>query len=550
MLVASRLLRCSSIPRSATYVRSKLLFSTSNVRFKDDDSDGHSFQKEQVLLGSSLKRSESKNNTTTEISKLTVSSQDQASPAYPHMLDQEVQRTMEKINSMTPQELKYQKFLDGDKPFLSVEPEGLQIRKNLIQDLPATIELRIQADKENKGSSKYSTDTLEGIQKIYKDLEKLDTDEAVHNKYYERFGLPVNDLVNDITQGINGINDKFKSLRRWEDSSLPLSPQQFRLEINPFRMPYNVPGYDVSLSGIPLRWGKQRETKQELPVELVKDLKMYETTVPVHKRDLDFETDRDKQLNSSNDSITIHPDIDTRAIIEKVEFREKCIEVQSLDDYKPFPTRSNKTVDVTSNLISALRRRLGSEISREYSGVLMLPDIPLKSNQFQIFEKKKPKILYLWNESGSTEISLPIQLHSLSSFPLSTYNIKTKKERLFLRMHLFKLFMINLEEHIDILIRLKYKTEKRKNDFLKKLARRIYHLIDSQLIDTVIRSTTVPSEKLDGAGALLYKPFKNGSFKRLIWTRNGWGSLKHHQRSKMPSIQVKILDLEKVVLSD
>lgn len=509
-------------------------------------------------------------------------------PYLPTLLPLHVQQVLEKVNSMSFKELQTQKFLDGNKPFLSTEADGFLVRKNLIRDLPDKIDLFEEEDLGNgtsplsplrtsfspQSTSPYPMETLKDIQKIYSDLSKLDSDESMHRKYFEKYGIRPGQS-NDIVQGFNGINEKFLLLRRGETLQLGLSPNNFRFEKNMFNMPYNVPGFDVSFSGIPLRFGKQKLTKKQLPLELVKDLRMYTKSVPIRKGDLDFDTEKEKLKKEEEDemSITIHPKVDTVVIIDKVKLLEKdCIETtKSLSQYNPFPSpavtlAAKSSADSSSHpvvfpsvrskfetsvefIISRMQRSLIKEIEVYLGGVYKSPDLIFKPNLFYLFEKKKPKVLTLWNKHGTTEISLPIQLAKLSSLPLSVYYIKTKKEKRFLRLHLFKIFMINLEGLIDRLITMKYQTEDEKNSFLSILADKVYTEIDNVLLNEIIREFKVPSKNLkkNDVGVIMYSPFKNGLFKRIIWTRNGWGNLKHHQRSKIPTIQVKKVELEKVL---
>lgn len=455
-----------------------------------------------------------------------------------------IQQTLEKINQMTHKELVTQKFLDGDRrPFLSTKADGFLLRKNLIRDLPNLIDLFLEAGAESESGPKnnaglYPDDSLEDINKIYSDLSKLDRDEAVYKKYFEKYGIK-QDLSNELIQGFNGIADKFQLIRRGETFQLPLSPNQFRFEANIFNMPYNVPGFDVSFSGIPLRFGQQRHKSKDLPVELVKDLRMFEKSVPIRKTDLDFATDSELKEQDEDKSITVHPEVDTVGLVEKVKLMERdCIEIShSLDHYRPFPIPSTSntqhpnysSIALLEFLITSVQRSLVKEIEEYLGGMYRSPDMIFKPNLYYLFEKRKPKILSMWNENGATEISLPIKLAKLSSFPLSVYNIKTRKEKRFLRLHLFKIYMINLEGLIDRLTTMKYQTEALKNNFLKRLVDRIYKEIDSELINQVIKDLSIPSKKLEefsigkDVGVLMYKPFENSSFKRIIWTKNGWG---------------------------
>ncbi|CAH2352905.1 hypothetical protein CLIB1423_08S03818 [[Candida] railenensis] len=508
-------------------------------------------------------------------------------PYLPTLLPLHVQQILEKVNSMSFKELQTQKFLDGDKPFLSTKADGFLVRKNLIRDLPDKIDLFDEEDMDeapspslsrisssSQSTSPYPMETLRDIHEIYSDLSKLDSDESMHRKYFEKYGIRPGQS-NDIVQGFNGINEKFSLLRRGETLQLGLSPNNFRFEKNMFNMPYNVPGFDVSFSGIPLRFGEQKLKKRQLPLELVKDLRMYTKSVPIRKGDLAFDTEKEKLKKEEEEemSVTIHPKVDTVVIIDKVKLLEKdCIETtKSLSQYNPFPSpavtsATRLSSDSSSNpvifpsvrskfetsvefIISRMQRSLVKEIEVYLGGVYKSPDSIFKPNSFYLFEKKKPKVLTLWNKHGTTEISLPIQLAKLSSLPLSVYYIKTKKEKRFLRLHLFKIFMINLEGLIDRLITMKYQTEDEKNSFLSILADKVYTEIDNVLLNEIIREFKVPSKniKKNDVGVIMYSPFKNGSFKRIIWTRNGWGNLKHHQRSKIPTIQVKKVELEKVL---
>lgn len=116
-----------------------------------------------------------------------------------------------------------------------------------------------------------------------------------------------------------------------------------------------------------------------------------------------------------------------------------------------------------------------------------------------------------------------------------------------LRTHLLKIFLINLQEHIEILFRIKYDTELKQNKFMEELVRDINEkVINDRLIpkfDTLARKNIYSKqEQVSRAGydALIHSPYKNGPFKRIYWLNNKF-TKKNRRRAHGDKSSMRIL---------
>ncbi|EGV63469.1 hypothetical protein CANTEDRAFT_123787 [Yamadazyma tenuis ATCC 10573] len=445
-----------------------------------------------------------------------------------------LQNYYDSISHMTTEDLLIQQNLDEGKQFRSFPSEHYLDRKNLIKNLPDEIDI-------------FNT-SLSKIEKIYKDLGKLDKDKSVQLKYYKRYLRNYSDPILRILQEFNGISDKFKMLRRNELDKLFLNPNSSLFNDNLFHLPYNVVGFDRSLSGFPLRTGKHRLTDICYPQEFIQDLQQCSPKVKLHKKDLDF-------VEYNENSISINPDdlikpsnakIDKamNLIYNELDVPKKFILMDDLGQYKILRFNFlNKFNSIVETEINTLKASLQKEIELILSSDNQSTNMLLFNHQF--FKNNSFKLCDFLKDTGrgsnggaTTSANMLIISYNVKELNLIPYNYLTDKStrsrrRLF--NHIFKLFLINLTDQIETLIRMKYSN--RKQVFVNNLNAKISNIIRFKLLnlfDRVNQLKTIPIDQ-----SVVLKPYYNRSFKRLYNYTKIPGSL--HRRS---ATQFKLVDLE------
>lgn len=420
----------------------------------------------------------------------------------------QVQEAYETVAYMSVDDLEIQRNLDQGKQF-SFPSEHYLDRKKIIRSLPDEVDLF----------------DLSGInlEKIYKDLRRLDEDKSVQLKYYKKYLRNYDDLINNLIQEFNGINSKFKSLRREEITNLSLAPSAFYYKENLFNQPYNVIGFDRSISGLPLRTGKNRLTDVCYPKEFVEDLQMHRKKIPMHKRDLNF-------LEEEKDSVNIDPRYLNKRpirneyddnfnkfldIIYENEVPEFTIHYENVNQYNILPNISQDLYDDFENEIFQLRSflqgQIKSHITKSGSKILLFGNQEIKTNQFKLCEVIKPNHL---NTSSLLVINYNVKLFNV--FPNYSALLNSRRQMKNLSNHLFKLFLINLEDQIDTLIRMKYHDSKDMKNFMKHLKSTIKSTIKNKLIPSCI-SNINQRQPYSHIEAFIHEVSPNSPFKRIYW---------------------------------
>lgn len=419
-----------------------------------------------------------------------------------------VQEAYETVAYMSVDDLEIQRNLDQGKQF-SFPSEHYLDRKKIIRSLPDEVDL-------------FDLSSV-NLEQIYKDLRRLDEDKSVQLKYYKKYLRNFDDPINNLIQEFNGINSKFKSLRREEISSLSLSPSSFFHKENLFNQPYNVVGFDRSISGLPLRSGKSKLTDVCYPKEFVEDLQMYRKKIPIHKRDLNF-------LEYEKDSVNIDPKYLNKRhiqneqddnfnkfldIIYENEVPEYTIHYENVSQYNLLPAISQELSDDFENEIFQLRSflqgQIKSHINKSGSKIVMFANQEIKTNQFRLCEVLKPN-----NLNASSLLVINYNLKEFNVFPNYAALLNSKRQVKNLSNHLFKLFLINLEDQIETLIRIKYHDSKDMKNFMKHLKSTIKSTIKNKLIGPCISNVRhhLPYTHID---ALIHDVSSTSSFKRIYW---------------------------------
>lgn len=411
------------------------------------------------------------------------------------------------ISHMSVDDLAIQKNLDEGKQF-SFPSEHYLDRKKIIRNLPDEIDI-------------FNT-PMKIIKKTYADLSKLDQDKSVHLKYYKRYLKKYDDPINHLIQEFNGITAKFKLLRRREIDNLSLAPGAFLYNENLLNNPYNVIGFDRSISGLPLRNGKNKLTDATYPKEFIEDLQMFRKKLPVHKRDLDFIEYEENSVNVNpsrikNNRTSKEKEMDKvlDSLYEQLDFPKSTILVDAVDNYKTLNLNPDALIRVENEILyfkKSLQQEIESYMKANGNKLLMFRFQDLKTNQFRLCEAKLP---------SNINSSLVIVNYSLKEFNMIPYFaslMSTRHHKTLLKRHLFKTFMFNLEDQVDTLFRIKYYEERLMNKFMKKLTRNIEQTIRFKLIR--LFQPIIKDSEFRLYDAFLFKPNTKNAFKRIYWLNN------------------------------
>lgn len=417
-----------------------------------------------------------------------------------------LQSYYDSISHMPTEDLLIQQNFDEGKQFKSFPSEHYLDRKDLIRNLPDEIDI-------------FNT-PLSKIENIYKDLSKLDKDRSVQLKYYKRYLRNYSDPIVRIIQEFNGINDKFKLLRRGEIDKLYLNPNSSLFKDNLFGLPYNVVGFDRSISGFPLRTGRDKSTDISYPQEFIQDLQQCNPNIKIHKKDLDF-------IEYNKDSISIDPnDLLSpnnlkyskvmNLIYNELDVPKKFLLVDDVNEYKVLKFRFlNKYNSILETEINTLKSNLQKEIelilssSSESNNLLLFNHQFFKTNSFKLCDFLKDD-----DKNTKKNANMLIISYNVKELNLIPYNYlidKSRRSKKKLFNHLFKLFLINLQDQIETLNRIKYSN--RKQVFKNSLNTKITNIIKFKLINLLDRVNQL--EVLNAEDTIVFKPFTTRNYKRL-----------------------------------
>ncbi|ODV69055.1 hypothetical protein HYPBUDRAFT_104478, partial [Hyphopichia burtonii NRRL Y-1933] len=421
--------------------------------------------------------------------------------------NENLQQAYETIAYMTTDDLMIQQHLDEDSPFNSFESSHYLDRKQVIRNLPNEIDI-------------FDT-PIEKIEKIYENLSKLDNDKSVQLKYFKRYLKNYDDPIIQLLQQFNKINDKFKLLRRNEVDNLALAPNAFLYKENLCNNPYNVLGFDRSITGIPLRTGKHKLTDHCYPQEFIEDLQMFRKKLPLNKRDLNF-------IELEDNSVTFDPSKLQKkisknelnkflsSIYKELEFPKFAISINDISNYHNLESNSTYLINEIEYELLQFKKSLQKEIeifmASNGKKILLLTPQDLKVNQFRLGE----------SESRETTLnnSLMIINYNFKNFNLIPgfgMLLTSRRHYNYMYRHLFKIFLINLEDQIDTLYRVKYYNQSKMKHFMNSVKLKIKDIINKKLMKIVLDKKIPSMNSLD---ALLHKSNANTAFKRIWWVNN------------------------------
>lgn len=463
-------------------------FSTSIPRFKDD------YKKQLKNLGSVLlqgKVGEARQLTQLEF-ELSDRGDLSLDAAVKENID-DLEDCFEKVAFMTKDDIAIQENLDGGRQFGSFPSEHFFDRRELIRSLPDEVDM--------------AQTPWDEIERVYLLLERLDRDTAVHTKYLKKFGIDDNDLITKLRMGHN-LRNMCSAGRRGEKYEISKGLERVFKRL----YPYNVVGFDRSLVGVPLRDGKHMmapggDGTRGAPAELIRDVRPFDTKVPVHKVDVNF-LDEDLLKES------ISP-FDAKPLPAEELLRDvgKPIFFDSIDNYRKVEHPSVEVLDKIEKETLQLKDALYLEMARKMVpggvDVIGFNSPKMKTNEYVIASKNH----------DATTVSGPTTSYQFRQFdlvPIYGLVLATVKHYNGLYKHLFRVMLINVDDHVDVLTRIKYQLPHEADAFMRKLYGKIHRVVADRLMPVALQHRLrVPKQY----HAILHKHNLQGNFLRMCWVR-------------------------------
>lgn len=443
----------------------------------------------------------------------------------------------ESYSVMNRQQFLFQMGLDGDKPFMSFHNPHFVDSKQILRNLPDQIDVLDPKD-------------MKRVEDIYGQLQQLDSNPAMHEKFLKRYFYDYDNDLMKLGQYIRGINSKFKMLRRNESEKFNPESVIHEYVNDKMKHPYNVVGFDRSFMGMPLH--KNMEKTAVLPREFIQDLPAFDSKITLKKFDLNF-MEKDGSINVDPSFVTPLKELfdyenknysgggiysspaklaqrATHAYLtSKLGLPRYNIQVENTEDYNRLKLNNHQITNRIEQEIRVMKKSLLEEIRttvESSNAHLMSSDTHndyIKSNQYILcaIKEELQGTVYIWK--------------SFSILPVYFMLPLNKRRERHLANHLFKLFLINLEEKIDILFKIKYDRARDTQKFMKNVVKNIGHTIKFRLwryfkttknslnassaAATISSSIQLPLLKTNfqNKQAVIYSPFKKSPFKRIYW---------------------------------
>lgn len=403
----------------------------------------------------------------------------------------DLEDSFEKVAFMTKDDIAIQENLDGGRQFGGFAPLHFFDRRELIRSLPDEVDMQ-------------STPWTE-IDRVYRLLERLDRDAAVHAKYLKKFGIHDHDLVTKFRLG-NNLRDMCQAGRRGEKYEVPKGLERVFRKL--YR--YNVVGFDRSLVGVPLRSGKHAVEPGRgdygVPAELIRDMRPFDTKVPVHKMDVNY-LDED-QLKES-----ISP-FDPKPLAAEEMLRDvgKPIFFDSIEQYRKVGHPAVEVLDRIEKETLQLKDALYLEMARKMApgaDAVGFNSPRVKTNEWVVAARAH----------DATTVSGPTTSYQFRQFdlvPVYGVVLATVKHYNRLYRHLFRVILINMADHVDVLTRVKYRLPHEADAFMRKLYGKIHRVVAHRLMPVALRHRLrVPKQY----HAVLHKHNLSGNFLRICWVR-------------------------------
>lgn len=220
-----------------------------------------------------------------------------------------------------------------------------------------------------------------------------------------------------------------------------------------------------------------------------------------------------------------------------------------IDNYKKIEHPSVELLDRIERETLTLKDSLYLEIARKMiplnTDVVNLNAPKLRTNEYVIALK----------DHHATALSGPSLSYRYKYFdlvPVHGMLLTSRKHCNNFYKHLFKVILINLEEHIDVLTRIKYKLPEESQAFLSKLYGKIHRVISDKLMPMAVDCRLKFSLEYQG---VIHKHIKSLNFSRLYWLTvprkesSGGRDYGRQVRRGVPRVKVYPLDLAQLKYS-
>lgn len=383
------------------------------------------------------------------------------------------------------------------------------------------------------------------IKRIYGTLNELDNDKALFERAIKLANNKVPMPRNRARQE-KVFYDSCRDLRRGESGKPSLLMDQITKTV----FPYNVVGFDKTISGFPLGGVKAVSARGEklLPQEFVEDQSSqpFNTSISFKKEYVNI-VDYEVMRNC------IEPHYSRPRDLKKVlKAIGKPIFVNDISNYENLGPQQLPLVEVVHAEIKQLCRSLesenvkaknseskasnGNDLSMDIFSVLTRSDefSLVKSGEYVLASKHQDATI----QEGPTFKYL---IKAFDLIPFFGMNLVTRKQYHLFYRHLFKIFMINSERQIDTLTLTRYKLPTEVKDFTRKLYGRIHNIIKNKIMPVALKHRCVYSLKFD---IVLYKPMRTSAFLRFYWNKKQHNSgISKAVATRRQSLKFKILEI-------
>lgn len=417
--------------------------------------------------------------------------------------DDLLQHSYESVAYMSAEDISIQRGFDNKGPFSSFPSSHFIDRRAILRNLPDEID----------AFSALNTD----LNNIYGKLHALDSDRAVQLKYYRRYLKNYGDPVARLLQQFNRIDEKFKRLRRYEAEKLLLDPGAFFYNMNLCNVPYNVVGFDRSVSGMPLQLAKNRLNKS-LPQEFIEDLVLQGPKIRLHKRDLNFKDETTHTVDPAllhrhrSDDLARH----LETVREKMKLPRNLVVVPDVSRYRLVDIGLLYLANETEIRILALKRLLQDDIvDHMVNGgprEMMSRPLNLLNNHFLLCEDVV--------RSERFNLSLVFFKYAVKTFnliPIYGLLLNTRRQVRYLHTHLVKIALLNVEDQVDRLCCIKHRTPPEMRRFMADVRSRVNTIV-RDLLRIALEDRLGRNAAQD---ALIHNANEPSSFRRIYWTNPG-----------------------------
>lgn len=510
-----------------------------------------------------------------------------------NIIHEQLKNAFVTVALMTNKEFLEQIALDGRNfPFKHFKSEYLIDRQEILRQIPDMINI-------------FNMKDMEKVEEIYQQLSQLDNDKSMHLQFLKQSFIDYKNDLLYLDQFLRGINLKFKQYRRGEVRYFFVYPTVFEHVHDKILHQYNVVGYDRSLFGMPLHQQQQKnKDRLVLPREFIQDLPQFDNIIELNKIDaaLGFKLVEEKQSGKLVDSLWDPRMVKPLKELQK-EYQERFNEQkknQTLKQQKQQPLKSKGKFDgKTPKKYIVIKKGGYRQIKLKETSLQYSPVIRRIEEEIEMMINDLNKQIKTTLESDNIKVLIPNDndKQMVSNFASSPSKIKTNhheivfKEKMYqgyivsveriilknfnilpnyavfyhgtnyppiikrkLLNHIFKIFLININEKFDYLQKIKYLTQRQQLEFQRKLIKQIKYIIKfklSRYFDNNTLNQTTNSLRLnnwnvfnheennsydnnnqsnegkscrdnannddDGVHAVIFNPYTDNCFKRIYW---------------------------------